>query len=76
MQITLTEGLIISTLIAPLLGWIWRTEVRMARQQSQLDQTTKELTVIGQIGSDLRLFMSNVLDRLARIETRLEERNH
>jgi len=48
----------------------------MARQQSQLDQTTKELTIIGQIGTDLRLFMSNVLDRLARIETRLEERNH
>lgn len=76
MQINLTEGIVITSILAPLGGWIWRMEVRMARQQAQLDQTTKEISMVGQIGIDLRLFMSNVLDRLARIETRLEERNH
>ena len=75
MQITLSEGIILTAFTA-LGGWVWRTEVRLARQQSQLDQTTKEISIVGQIGIDLRLFMSNVLDRLARIETRLEERNH
>ncbi len=76
MQLTLSEIGILCAILGPLAGWIWRTEVRLAKQDQQLKQQLKEMGVLSQIGVDLRVFMSNVLDRLARIETRLEERNH